>query len=208
MYYDRNNYFFTLTSCVTSSSFNRNLVPPPGPPPGPPGPPGPGLSLSRGPRDGWPEGEQDWKWEKMNKNMSFLKLNEKVSSTTETFVSAYSVETRANIASKSATTTKTLCATQYVKEKKYALHRYSALLQKIKVKLIFPHLAGRCLRRRVRRRLACLLQRPRGELSRDGPHLVPEGGELLGLPLPLVEHLGQGLQGGQGKLEGHAVGVA
>ncbi len=62
---------------MTSSSFSRNLVPPPGPPPGPPGPPGPGLSLSRGPRDGWPEGEHDWKRGIFLKNMPFF-LNLKI----------------------------------------------------------------------------------------------------------------------------------
>ena len=48
----------------------------------------------------------------------------------------------------------------------------------------------------------------RRELAGDVPHLVSEGGKLLGLPLPLVQHLGQRLQGREGQLQGHAVGVA
>ncbi len=39
-------------------------------------------------------------------------------------------------------------------------------------------------------------------------HLIPERGKLLRLPLALVQHLGQRLQGGEGQLQGHAVRVA
>jgi hypothetical protein len=43
-----------------------------------------------------------------------------------------------------------------------------------------------------------------GEGGQAGPlHLLVEGGGLLALSLPLVQHLGQGLEGGEGQLQGH-----
>ena len=46
------------------------------------------------------------------------------------------------------------------------------------------------------------------DLAAHRAQLLVEGGSLLALALPLVQHLGERLEGGEGQLQGHPVHVA